>query len=138
MTQNAHDWLALWPTSTWVSRAPPLPRMDAWPCSLMVPHGLPDDLSPEQLLAHLNPEQRKAFEALLADPERAAELLQEEDAPLDPQQFWWYRSTLDADVDQKDRKGKGRERPKPIPKDKLLQSTASSELDLGHNLVAIL
>ena len=99
---------------------------------------MPDDLSPEELLAHLSPEQRRAFEALLADPERAAELLQEDNAPLDPQQFWWYRSALDAEVDQKDRKRKGRERPEPISKDKLLQSTASSELDLGYNLVAIL
>ena len=99
---------------------------------------MPDDLSPEELLAHLSPEQRKAFEALLADPERAAELLQEDDAPLDPQQFWWYRSALDAQVDQKDRKGKGRQRPAPLPTGKLLQSTGSSELNLGYNLVAIL
>jgi len=90
-------------------------------------------MRPEEILKHLSPEQRREFEQMLADPSRAAGLLNLEN---DREIYWWLQ---DEDISAED----NTEDPSrahtivPLPRDKLLKPSATAS-SLQCNLVAIL
>lgn len=91
-----------------------------------------DSLPPEEILKHLTPEQRRAFEELLADPTKAAGLFSASD---EDQTYWWSQNQQlsESDTDSTSRKLV----PAAIPRAKLLKPSAAAS-SLGGNLVAIL
>lgn len=104
-----------------------------------------DGMSADQLLALLSPDQRKQFEAILADPKKAEALL--ENHTEDIHRSWW---TNDGDDDDDGDRGSAAEssqeaggRPRPLPLEKLLKlpqgsSSSDDHFELGFNLSAIL
>lgn len=94
---------------------------------------LVENISPEELLSYLSDEQRKAFEDILKDPQKAQALLDLNQELDDPAIYWWQTSMPNEDV-----KGKGRERPLPLDKTLLLPVSSQSALPLEYNLLAIM
>jgi hypothetical protein len=95
-----------------------------------------ENISEEDLLGYLSPEQRKAFEDILKDPEKARQLLDMDNEQDESDSYWWQQSLLDGDGNGIG-KGKGKARPIPLDRSLLLPVPFKTELALEHNLLAI-
>lgn len=92
-------------------------------------------MSPEDILKHLSPEQRREFEEMLADPTKAAGLL---DLESDREVYWWLQDDDSLDLDQdKSKNFTETHVPVPLPRAKLPRPAATATA-LRYNLVAIL
>jgi hypothetical protein len=90
-------------------------------------------MSPEEILKHLSPEQRREFEEMLADPTKAAGLL---DLENDSEACWWLQD--DDSLEQETSKDFIQKRiPASLPRAKLPKSAATATA-LRYNLIAIL
>lgn len=87
-------------------------------------------MSPEEILRHLTPEQRREFEELLSDPTKAAGLL---DLETENQSCWWIKKSEELEEDPT----RAISKPKPLPLTKLLKPSATAAA-LQYNLLAIL
>lgn len=105
---------------------------------------LPDKISPQELLKHLSPQQRRDFEDILKDPQKAEGLLNtvDNDDDVQEQTFWWQKATEmqeNEDDHGKERSPRpGLSAPVPLPSDKLLPVRSQDRLDLAFNLLAIM
>lgn len=92
-----------------------------------------DNMPPEEILKHLSPEQRREFEQMLADPSKAASLLNLEN---DHGVYWWLRDE-DISVEDNSKDSSGTQAIVPLPRAKLPKSSATAS-SLQCNLIAIL
>lgn len=90
-------------------------------------------MAPEEILKHLTPEQRREFEEMLADPTRAAILLE---SHLDKGTYWWL-DEHDIEDQAEARAHNVPVAPAPLDRERL-PKPLSSALALGYNLIAIL
>lgn len=89
-----------------------------------------DNMSPEEILKHLTPEQRLEFEEMLADPAKAAGLLDLENMN---RSCWWLSESKTVDEESVTTS----RFPTSLQRTRLLKSTASA-VTLQYNLLAIL
>lgn len=94
---------------------------------------LSENVTPEQLLSYLSPDQQKAFEEILKDPRKAGALLDSAEARDADWLYWWQLDSTGDDV-----KGKGKARPTPLERERLIERQSRGELPLSYNLLAIM
>lgn len=82
------------------------------------------------MLKYLSPEQRREFEEMLADPTKAADLLELED---EHRSCWWLEDSKELEREPK----KTARKPTPLPQAKLLKPSTTA-IALQYNLLTIL